>query len=69
MTQHAPVTIELRDGDPELQAISHIVSIIDRFTERAAQERMINYICERFPKIRNELMLRAVGENVPGKEG
>lgn len=50
MNQREPVTITLRDGDPELQAISHMASILDRFPVEA-RERMLNYLCERFPKI------------------
>ena len=50
MSTPEPVTITLRDHDIELQAISHVVSILDHF-EYEARERMINYICERFPTV------------------
>lgn len=49
MGGHTPVTIELRDGDPELRAISHCISILERFAAHD-RERMLNYLCERFPK-------------------
>ena len=50
MSNAAPVTIELRDGDPELLAISHCIRIIENFDEQT-RERMLNYLCERFTKI------------------
>lgn len=54
-----PVTIELKDAndDGELAALSHLVSILDRF-EDDRRQRMINYVCQRYPK--PELMLAPV---------
>lgn len=44
----APLTITLREGeDRELQAISHIISILEHF-DAAQRDRMLDYLCERF---------------------
>ena len=45
-----PVTITLRDGDPELQAISHMISIVE-FFQPEQRRRMIDYLCARFPVV------------------
>lgn len=43
------ICIELRDagGDPELQAISHLTSIITAF-DNASRRRMLEYLMGRF---------------------
>ncbi len=54
MTVRAPaVTIELKDAtdEPELAGLSHIISILHGF-DAVTQERMLNYLCDRFPKVR-----------------
>jgi hypothetical protein len=57
MNMAEKVSIELTDAsdDGELAALGHLVSILERFNEERRQ-RMLNYLCERFPKI--ELILR-----------
>jgi hypothetical protein len=54
MTERTPLTIELRDGDPELQAISHVVCILARF-QPEQRDRMIAYITKRFQAVGGEL--------------
>ncbi len=49
-----PVTITLNDTDPELSALSHCACILEQFDD-ATRERMLNYLCERFPKVRTAM--------------
>lgn len=66
MTDRTPaVTVELRaaNDDAELAGISHIVSVLEGF-DAVTQERMLTYLCDRFPRVR-----LALGEQAPKQEG
>jgi hypothetical protein len=58
-----PVTIELRDADDdgELAGLSHIVSVLERF-DPPTRERMLTYLCGRFPCERAALSQDKAGE-------
>lgn len=55
------VTIMLRDadGDIELQAISHIASILDHL-DSVQRQRALNYLGERYQRIEPQQLLQSM---------